>query len=252
VLDAIRGRTRLRPPVDPGLAGGLREWLEDGLCSLPLGPSTELVVTKRTLSPPAAAESTRVGPGLALAALIEVLFRQYVTVGRIEDPLADGLSALELDKRRAEIVRFVRQMEGAQLRDFRDELETQAAILVSRWPRLQPGWMPRTHERVVVPLVGGRVVLLGVFDLVVGSPSSGQASVALVQVRSGHPRPQDQEERCFSALLETLRSGAPPFRVATFYTRTGTVEAEDVCDDLLASCVVRIIDTVRSTLREKP
>ena len=35
-------------------------------------------------------------------------------------------------------------------------------------PRLAPGWMPRTDDRVAIPLAGGRVVLHGVFDLLVG------------------------------------------------------------------------------------
>jgi hypothetical protein len=251
VLQAIRGEPRLRPLVDLGLAGGLREWLEDGLCALPLDPDRELVVSKRTLHPGGGTNGVAVGPAIALGALIEVLFRQYVTVGRIDNPLTDGLNALELDPHRSEIVRFIHNLQGEQLQTFRDELETQAAILVSRWPRLQSGWLPRTNERVMVPLAGGKVVLIGVLDLVVGSPSSGRSSIGLVEVRSGRPRRQDRDDLCFSVLLETLRSGAPPFRAATFYTRTGTVEIEDVCDELLASEVIRILERLKNTLREE-
>ncbi|HXR55042.1 MAG TPA: hypothetical protein VN793_08335, partial [Acidimicrobiales bacterium] len=120
-------------------------------------------------------------------------------------------------------------------------LETQSAILLSRWPRLSPAWLPRTQERIAVPLAGGDVVLVGVIDLIVGAPSGGRASVGLIEVKSGRSRIEDREDLRFYALLETLRSGAAPFRVATFYTRTGQVDAEDVNDELLTSSLQRVL-----------
>ncbi len=248
VLAAIRGNTGVRPPVDPGLSGGLREWLEDGLCSLPLDRDSELVVTKQTLRGEGRKDSESITSAIAIGALMHALFRQYVTTGRIEDPMEDGLASLELDPRRSATVRFVHRLGGSALHQFRDELETQTAILVGRWPRLSPGWMPRTQERVAVPLAGGNVVLAGVIDLVIGSPSSGQATVGLVEAKSGRPRLEDRDDLRFYALLETLRSGAPPFRVATFYTRSGQVDAEDVYDELLASCVMRVLGAIRRDL----
>ena len=48
----------------------------------------------------------------------------------------------------------------------------------ARWPVPSPMWLPRTQERVVVPLVGGRVVMSGVVDLAFGSPAAERASAA--------------------------------------------------------------------------
>ncbi len=202
---------------------------------------TPVVVTKKVLRGERNAKDRPVGAPLALGALMDALFRQFVTIGRVEDPMEDGLNALQIDPGSAEIVRYVGELEGTARSQFRDELEMQSAIMIDRWPRLSPAWMPRTQERLTVPLAGGRVVLVGVIDLVVGSPSSGSASVCLVELKSGHPRAQDRDELRFYALLETLRSGAAPFRLATFYTRTGQVDAEDVTDELLASCVTRVL-----------
>lgn len=250
VLASLRGDLSHRPLIDPGLSGGLRDWLEDGLCSLPLGRQTPLIVNKQALRDALAGRDRRnAGPqpitsSMALGALIDALFRQLVTVGHIGDPMTDGLDALRVDQRRSEVVDFVHRLAGQALTDFEDELQTQTAILLGRWPRLSPAWLPRTQERIAVPLAGGDVVLVGVIDLMVGAPSAGRASVGLIEVKSGRARIEDREDLCFYALLETVRSGAAPFRVATFYTRTGQVDAEDVNDELLTSSVQRVLTAI--------
>ena len=248
VLASLRGDAGRRPLVDPGLSGGLRDWLEDGLCSLSIGPQKPLIVNKQALRDAQAGKPSQRGArpqpitdSLALGALMDVLFRQVVTTGYIEDPMRDGIDALRVDPRRSEVIDFVHGLTGRELREFEDELETQSEILLSKWPRLSPSWLPRTQERIAVPLAGGDVVLVGVIDLAVGAPSAGRASVGLIEVKSGRARIDDREDLRFYALLETLRSGAAPFRVATFYTRTGQVDAEDVDDELLTSSVRRVL-----------
>lgn len=242
VLEVIRGQVGRRAAVDPGLAGGLRASLEDGLCAVDTDVREPLVVTKQTLRTAGSGPDHRsVTFAIALGALVDALFRQLVTLGRIDDPMRDGLSALEVDSRWSEIVGFVAKLTEPERTRLQDEVETQAAIMVSRWPRLSPAWMPRTQERIAIPLAGGRAVLVGVVDLVIGSPSSGRASVGLVEVKSGRQRLEDRDDLRFYALLETLRSGAPPFRIATFYTRTGQAVAEDVSDEILVSAVERVL-----------
>jgi hypothetical protein len=250
VLAALRGDSNRRPLIDPGLAGGLRDWLEDGLCSLPTGIETPLVVNKQSIRDALAGRDSRrsadppMNGSMALGALMDALFRQLVTIGHIEDPVRNGMDALRADPRRSAVVDFVGGLAGRDRVEFVDELETQTGILLSRWPRLSPHWLPRTQERIAVPLAGGDVVLVGVLDLVIGAPSNGRASVGLIEVKSGRVRSEDREDLRFYALLETLRSGAAPFRVATFYTRTGRVDTEDVDDGLLTSSVQRVLAAI--------
>jgi hypothetical protein len=242
VLEIIRGDGTHRAVVDPGLAGGLRAWLEDGLSSAGVDRPSPLIITKQSIrSRVADQDRPAVTFATALGALVDALFRQLVTLGRIDDPMQDGLSALAVDPRKSEVISFVSTLGELERAQLQDELETQAAIMVSRWPRLSPAWMPRTQERVTIPLVGGRVVLVGIIDLVIGSPSSGRASIGLVEVKSGRQRAEDRADLRFYSLLETLRSGAPPFRITTFYTRTGQAIAEDVDDQILTSSVERIL-----------
>lgn len=252
ILEVIRGHADHRPVVDRGLAGGLREWLEDGLHGVALDRSDPLVITKQSMREgPGRPDRQSVTFAIALGALVDALFRQLVTIGRIGDPMGDALAALEVDARRGDVVDFVAGLDEPEGARLQDEVETQAAIMISRWPGLSPAWMPRTQERVVIPLVGGRVVLVGVIDLVIGSPSSGRASVGLVEVKSGRPRSQDRADLRYYALLETLRSGAPPFRITTFYTRTGQALAEDVDDQILAASVERVLAASNRTTEVK-
>jgi hypothetical protein len=216
-----------------------------------------LIVSKQILRDTLAGRPNRAcgGPqpitdSMALGAVMDALFRQVVTTGHIEDPMRDGIDALRVDPRRSEVVDFVHGLVGRDLAEFRDELETQAAILLSRWPRLSPAWLPRTQERIAIPLAGGDVVLVGVVDLIVGAPSTGRASVGLIEVKSGRARIEDREDLRFYGLLETLRSGAAPVRLATFYTRTGQVDAEDVDDQLLTSVVQRVLATIARMVEE--
>ena len=105
-----------------------------------------------------------------------------------------------------------------------------------------PAWLPRTQERLEVPLCGGRVVLAGVVDLVLGSPAQDRASVCLVELKSGARRIEHRPDLHFYALLEALRSGAPPFRIATYYSGTGELDAEPVGEDTLVGALSRALD----------
>ena len=98
----------------------------------------------------------------------------------------------------------------------------------------------------MVPLVGGRVVMSGVVDLAFGSPAGPRASVCVVELKSGRRRVEHRGDFHYYALLETLRSGAPPFRIATYYTRTGELDVEAVTDDVLVGALQRVLaGTVR-------
>ncbi|MEI6700845.1 MAG: hypothetical protein WCL38_03710, partial [Actinomycetota bacterium] len=84
-------------------------------------------------------------------------------------------------------------------------------------------------------------LLRGWADLLIGAPRHDVASVCLVSIRSTPLHPLHREELHFTALVETLRSGVPPFRLATYSTLTGEVAAEPVTDELLKGAVQKTI-----------
>jgi hypothetical protein len=176
---------------------------------------------------------------MACGALIDGLFRQLVTTGSIGDPMADGLDALVLDDRQGELVTWIDNLSPTERGALTAEVDRQCLDLVARWPRLDPSWLPRTQVPMRVGLADGSIELSGRVDLAIGRPGLNVASVAIVEVKSGARRADHRSDLHFYALVETLRSPAPPFAVATYYTRTGELDVDPVSDELLASAARR-------------
>jgi hypothetical protein len=208
----------------------------------------------RALSPDAnrrADEFGRRPPSVPLAcgAMVDVLFRQLVTVGSIGDPMADALAALSVDDRQRELASWIGRMPKPEQAELRAEVERQAVALVRRWPRLDPAWLPRTQEAMRVALVGGAVELSARVDLAVGRPAADRASVAIVEIKSGVRRMEHRADAHFYALVESLRSPAPPFVVATYYTRTGELDVDPVTEELLEAACRRTLAGIHALLQ---
>jgi hypothetical protein len=247
----LRAAVNRRPRVDRGLAAGLREWLEDGV-----GPAVSdwpanrppLRVDRRALANALSPGAENDPPGAAVlttsrlrGALVNVLFRQIVTSGTVDDPIEDGLAALAAAGREGLVHAFA-ALEAPEKQALASELGAQVGQIRADWRPIPSGWLPRTTEWMSIPLAGGRVLLTDLADLVVGTPSSGVASVCLVAVRSGERRDQDRPDAHFRALLETVRSGAAPFAVATYYPRHGDLDLDPVDDEILTAAVRRTLD----------
>jgi hypothetical protein len=108
---------------------------------------------------------------------------------------------------------------------------------------LCPAWYPRTRERISIPLCGGRILLDGVVDLVMGAQAADEATVCIVQI---YTSPRDVQalraDLHFHALLETLRAGASPYRVASYSTGTGELYVEPVDEHLLVGALLKTIE----------
>ncbi len=253
VVARLRGEGAERPLVDPGLAGGLRDWLEDALAPsvAALAPDAAPVrISKETINQVLLCEAghlarQQTAPGVSVelvrGALVDALFRQWVTVGRVADPFEDALGALAVDPGAAVAVEWVAALSANERGALAEEVAAHAARIATDWPVPSPAWLARTQERLSVPLAGGRVLLSGVVDLALGAPSTGRASVCVVEVKSGRRRVEHRGDIHLYALLETLRSGAPPFRVGTYYSATGELDVEQVGRDVLVSALHRVL-----------
>jgi hypothetical protein len=271
LLERLRVTGRPRPPADPELAGRLRSMVERDLPSAGpalitgigshgrsgsgaaddrtgTGRDLPLVVTKDRLTRVMACETHQMAeefgtrlPTIAMAcgALVDVLFRQLVSSGAIGDAMADGLAGLSVDDHHAALASWIERLPSAEGAQLRVEVERQAEGLVRRWPRLDPGWLPRTQESMRVVLAGGGIELSARPDLSIGAPAVDEASVAMVEIKSGARRAEHRTDLHFYALIEALRSPAPPFVVATYYTRTGELDVDPVTDELLVDAARR-------------
>ncbi len=247
LLERLRVTGRARPASDPRLVADLRSLIGD-VPTASEGRGTPLVVTKdrlhRSLACPAhAGHGPSAGrgfsPSLACGALVDVLFRQLVTTGTVGDALADGIDGLGLDEFQAPLLAWIRQLAPAERSELRSEVDRQIDGLRRRWPALDPAWLPRTQERIRVPLADGRIELMARVDLAVGRPAADEASVALIDVTSGCGRAAHRADRHFLALVETLRGTTPPFAVATYSTRTGELDVDPVTSELLVDAARR-------------
>jgi hypothetical protein len=257
VLARLRDRSTQRPHFDPGLAGGLRAWLEDGAGALVAARGDDappLYLGPRMLlghsGPTSSSRETEAYPApLVTSYLVHALFRQFVTTGAVGDPLTDALDALGLHPNRAGLVRHVGSLDGRSRAALASELARQIGHVRDLTPHFAPGWLPRTDDRVAIPLAGGRVVLCGVFDLLVGAPAPGQASVCALQLTSGGPWAFARTALHYLALLETLRNGSPPFRLALLDSAVGRYLIEDVREEHLRAMVSHLV-TRLSTLAD--
>jgi hypothetical protein len=214
------------------------------------GDAPPLVLSPARLATAPGGTPRQDGDAVALArgALVHALFRAAVIGVHLGDPFTDALAALAADGGRQRTVDLVRGLGTGERAALAAEVAEHAEVMRRCWPTLAPSWLPRTGERVSIPLAGGRVVLSGIFDLAVGVPPSGRSSVCVVDLRTGDPHARDVLVLHYLGLLETLRSGAAPFRVATFYSRYGLVEAAELGDDDLAASVERTVATVAEQL----
>ena len=257
ILDKLRGAGIPRPKADPELAGGLRKWLEDSLAAdvARLGVrGRALRVNNEALgrlrpseSVPSSLRPRDATTGeLALLRLVRCLFRQWITTGCIDDPISDALSGEAASGDPGGAVALVSRMSGKERVAFTDAVGAHAARITATWPALSAAWLPRVHERFTVPLCGGRVMLSGIADLVIGPHAASEASVCIVSVQAGRLRGEHRTDLHFLALLETLRAGAAPSRIATYYTGTGELHAEPVDEPLLVAALLRTISGVET------
>jgi hypothetical protein len=257
VLALLRGDATARPSFDPGLAGGLRAWLEDAAYgvvasrgelapALVLGPREVLGTGPGSAGSGAAgvadgeADDARLSEEAVVSRLVHVLFRRLVVDGAVggavDDPLGDALDACRAEGPGgvgAATVASVEAMDDGSRKALGTVVAGHAAHLADLLPRLAPAWMPRTDDRVAIPLAGGRIVLHGVFDLLVGLPRPDAASLCALGLCTGGSWARERRSLHYLALLETLRSGTPPFRLALLETGSGRYGVEDVREEHL-------------------
>jgi hypothetical protein len=251
VLALLRDGSGQRPRFDPALAGGLRAWLEDAAAEVVARrgeDASPLFLGPRLLWDESVAAADPVGTSTdpyptewVRSCLIRALFAQVVTTGQVEDPLGDALDALRVDPARSGMARHVDELPKEARTALGTSLRIHIENLMNLTPRFAAGWLQRTNDRVAVPLAGGRVVLNGVFDLLVGAPVPGRATLCALGLTTGGRWAQARTALHYLALLETLRSGTPPFRLALLHSAAGRYGVEDVLEEHLRTIVSHVV-----------
>jgi PD-(D/E)XK nuclease superfamily len=112
------------------------------------------------------------------------------------------------------------------------------------FPPLLRAWAPQPELYLRASLAGGRVVLSGAPDLVLG-----RGRRLVIDFKTGGARSEHPEDMRFYALLLLLRTGLAPYRVATVFLDSGEWQAEDVTESTLRRAVERVVAAAASAHR---
>lgn len=243
---ALRGTRGLRPRVDRGLAGGLRAWLDDGIYERlgVLAPGAVFV------APRAFAPNFQHGSATSRlrGALVAQLVRLRVVSVRRSSPFCDAVDALRGSGRDERLVAVYEALDADERSRLAAEVTAHDEVLRDVLPHLPARWSPRCGVRQAVALGGGGVVCRGVVDLVVGTPGGTRACVCLVDVTTS-PLGDHHERTCdYLALIETMRTGEQPLRVAVVSTADGGSIVRDVTPELLSHAVNDLLDVLPGAL----
>lgn len=146
--------------------------------------------------------------------------------------LAEGTDGL------ADWLQEATEVERAELRA---EANDRVVKFLECFPPLKTGWRPVTESRLRLE-IHDRFVLSGKVDLALGQAEGDLAGKVLIDLKTGGFSPQHLDDLRFYALIEAIRLGTPPRRLATYYLDQGRFLPEDVTEDLLFSTVARVID----------
>ncbi len=253
VIDLL-GRSETEPCFPAGLADELAEELQAGVARVEnLLGDEPLWVSKHALASVHGCEGHHLataqdfswtvprvrGQVTHKAIELAVNWRGSPTPGDLVD---DAIARLaDSDRSASRYLTGLPEAERAQLRG-------ESAALVSKFqecfPPLKAAWWPVTESRAYVETLGGRVVLSGKVDLTLGRPEPGRATKVLIDLKSGLPSAHHRDDLRFYALLETLKLGTPPRKLASYYLDAGRAQPEEVTPALLRSALVRTVEGV--------
>jgi hypothetical protein len=246
-----------RPEVEPELRHELRRRLERELAPVAQGLTAPVFVSKAALARVLACETRHVAEAAApfewsIASARGTVAHKAVqlSVARQDRPaplrLVDDALERLADDPQARIADWLLGLTDAERADLRSDVNDVVAGFLELWPPLQHAWRPQAESRRRAELAGGMVQLTGTVDLTLGAPNGLQAGRVVVDLKTGARHGGHADDLRFYALLDTLRVGVPPFRLVSYYLDSGTLQAEDVTEDVLE---VGLRRTIAATTR---
>lgn len=257
VLTDLMALGQSRPRFDPSIAASVRDELERAVGPIvePLAGQT-LSVSKHQLSRVHACEAhyqaeldepftwnSRNAVGTVVHRAVEL----SVAAGEDRMPLdlvERAMTSLLAEDPRNTMRDYLLAAPDAVREEVRAHANEVLVKFVECWPPLKARWRPRAEMRIRVELCGGKVELVGRVDLALGLPEGDVARELFVDLKTGRSYPSHLDDLRFYALVQLLRAGVPPFRVASYYFDTATFHFEDVTNESLEIALRRTIDGI--------
>lgn len=137
---------------------------------------------------------------------------------------------------------WLAQAEDLDRAEVRSMACDRVAKFVECFPPLRNGWRPVTESRLSHEVHDGRIRLTGKVDLTIGRADGAQAGKVIIDLKTGNRALTHVEDLRFYALVETLRIGVPPWKIASYYLDSGTFVVETVTEGLLEAAARRSVD----------
>lgn len=249
----LLGRSDDDRDVDPGLVEELRTELHDGLADLAseLSPERQVFVAKHALATVNGCEaqflagqgefrwSVAAARGIVAHKAIEVMVNHRAETYPGE--LVDEAISRMVDDERSAVGAFLAGLPEFDLADLRSTAVAKVAQFQECFPPLKYQWYPVLESRTRVELFGARIVFSGKTDLTLGRPPHK----VIIDLKSGWTSATHREDLRFYALLETLKLGRPPRKLASYYLDTASTHPETVDEGVLRTAARRAIDGTR-------
>jgi hypothetical protein len=142
------------------------------------------------------------------------------------------------------LAEFLRSLGAGARQDLVRDANDRLVKFVGDWPPIGPHWYPRIESPAIVAF--GRVSLRAAYDLALGIPDGDSARTFIVDFKTGDERDEHRDHARFYALVETLRSRTPPYRVATYYLDTGDFTFDDIDEGVLSRALESVLATVKT------
>lgn len=239
-----------RPLFEEDLRSELRRFLAEELADLAAGLTQPLIVTKHLLASVHGCEGRHVEETLRPFTISAAAVRGTVahkaielsvsarghSPGRLVDRAMTRLTDAEVWL--SEWLRDADDLDRAEVRNMATDVVTK---FLECFPPLRSGWRPVAESRWSAELHDGQILLKGKADLTIGTADGRRAGKVVVDFKTGSRAPTHIEDQRFYALLETMRLGVPPWKVATYYLDSGLFSVEVVTESMLEAAARRVL-----------
>lgn len=255
VVEQIGAKRETWPEFPAELRAELRGELEKGIAEhvAMLGPDRQIWANKHAISTVHGCEkrflADREFPGwsvpLARGTVIHKAIEfsiNWPSVAIPADLVDEALSSLEFGEQN--IATFLQELNDADRAQLRSDAVDMVTKFDECWPRLKKQWRPVTESKVRLDLFDGKVTMQGKIDLTLGRAEGNKAGKVLIDLKSGKFQPGHMHDLRYYALIEAVRIGVPPRRIASYYLDQGRFHPEDVSEDMLFSSAQRAVDGI--------
>jgi len=261
VVDELLAFDQPRPHFSPALAESLRRRMEEALSPVADALDRPLRVGKHDISSVhtceayfrAEKDSFAWAPRTSYGAIAHRALRLSISLR--DDPAPLDLVDMAIDAYVADdqgdggLGRYLQSASPVDLGELRAQANDVVFQFLECFPPLQRDWRPRTDTPILVKLCAERVSLRGRPDLAFGQARGEEAGVLIVDLKTGWSYPHHFDDLRFYALLQTLKTGVPPYRVASYYLDSATFHHEEVTPAILEIAAGRAVDGIRKIAR---